>query len=483
MGARRPVRRWTALLATLSVAVLIAYGAAWARFHWASPAAASASIGIDEGLDPGAAAALRQMREPVGALMQACVELDGGGTTSLEQALRADFGDAQFRGVAAALDASTPAVQALWLALDAGSPSTPRTVVGPGASPTRASEPSHSSLLHELSRASMVLAADAVAAAERGDAARCGVTLHAAARLAQMSVHGRGFLYSLAHAGLTVHVARATSWVLTHHPDMLSDADVRKIAAELGTLGEAVHVDVAGEREGLRRLFKEFFTATSWDGGRITPAGYALLKSRGGAQPLRPMRGRDLLPRSPLEWLDPLRALRVASRREDDLAMDEMLGATATLATTPMHRWTATTVDIATRGHDPERWLMTGTLRDLTLIAAKSRTAVMHRDGALVAIALELYRREHGEWPASLAALVPMYLPQVPMDEFSGSPMRYEVRDGGPWVWGVGGDMDDDGGARPAERYNDDLVARWYGVGNTSDLTPKDGDWILFPAR
>lgn len=107
----------------------------------------------------------------------------------------------------------------------------------------------------------------------------------------------------------------------------------------------------------------------------------------------------------------------------------------------------------------------------------------MHRDGALVAIALELYRREHGHWPASLDALVPAYLPQVQMDEFSGSPMRYEVRGGVPWVWGVGGDMDDDRGTRPAERYDDDAVARWYGVGSSGPLTPRDGDWILFPAR
>lgn len=481
MLARRRVREIAVFVAVPTAMLLVAYGAAWVRLHWATPAAAWTSAGVDDGLDSDAAAVLRQMREPVDILMQTCAEREGGATTSLEQAMHAHFADSEFRGVVAALDASTPAVQALWRARDQESTS----MTGPGSesgpSLSLAGEPP--SLLLVLGPAAMVLAADAVAAAERGDAARCGASLHSAARLAHLSVHGRGFLYSLMHTGLTVHVSETMAWLLTHHRDMLSDAVLRSIVDELGPLGEPIHIDIAGEREILRRSFDAFFTAVSWDGGRITPAGYTLLKARGEPEPFKPMRGRDLLPRSPLDLLDPLRALLVAGRSDDERAVNELLALMATRTVTPMHGWTATTVDTASRDQDPQRWLIAGTLEDRMLIAVRSRTAVMHRDGALVAIALELYRREHGDWPASLDALVPAFLPATPMDEFSGRPMRYEVRGGVPWVWGVGGDMDDDGGARPAERYDDDAVARWYGVGNTSDLTPKDGDWILFPAR
>lgn len=43
----------------------------------------------------------------------------------------------------------------------------------------------------------------------------------------------------------------------------------------------------------------------------------------------------------------------------------------------------------------------------------------------LVAVALERYRRAHGQWPASLAELVPAYLERVPADPYDGKPVRY----------------------------------------------------------
>ena len=42
------------------------------------------------------------------------------------------------------------------------------------------------------------------------------------------------------------------------------------------------------------------------------------------------------------------------------------------------------------------------------------------RDGVLIGIALELYRREHGDWPGSLAELAPRWLPEVPVDRING---------------------------------------------------------------
>jgi|GEM_PF-3168003 len=51
-------------------------------------------------------------------------------------------------------------------------------------------------------------------------------------------------------------------------------------------------------------------------------------------------------------------------------------------------------------------------------------------------LALTLYKREHGEFPATLDALVPAYLPAVPRDYLDGAPIRYS-RDLGV-VWSVG---------------------------------------------
>jgi hypothetical protein len=65
---------------------------------------------------------------------------------------------------------------------------------------------------------------------------------------------------------------------------------------------------------------------------------------------------------------------------------------------------------------------------------------------ALVAIALERYRRVHGRWPDSLAALVPEYLPRVPIDPYDGAPLRFRRLADRVVVYSVSLDRQDNGG-------------------------------------
>ncbi len=66
--------------------------------------------------------------------------------------------------------------------------------------------------------------------------------------------------------------------------------------------------------------------------------------------------------------------------------------------------------------------------------------------GTQIAVALRLYRVEHGSYPDSLDVLVPEYLESLPLDSFSGRPFIY-VKVGDDFrLYGVGRDMDDDGG-------------------------------------
>lgn len=66
---------------------------------------------------------------------------------------------------------------------------------------------------------------------------------------------------------------------------------------------------------------------------------------------------------------------------------------------------------------------------------------------ALVAVALERYRCDHGEWPEPLEALVPRYLSAVPADPCDGKPLRYRRLPDGVLVYSVGPDKVDNGGA------------------------------------
>ena len=72
------------------------------------------------------------------------------------------------------------------------------------------------------------------------------------------------------------------------------------------------------------------------------------------------------------------------------------------------------------------------------------------RRAAAVMLAAKLYAADHeGELPPSLDALVPEYLPRVPLDPFArgGRPMRYDPDAPLPIVYSVGEDFEDDGGS------------------------------------
>ena len=107
------------------------------------------------------------------------------------------------------------------------------------------------------------------------------------------------------------------------------------------------------------------------------------------------------------------------------------------------------------------------------------------KEGVLIAIALELYRRQHGgQYPATLDALSPTLLPRLPVDRITGEALKYRVIDGKPVIYSVGVDRDDDGGRAGADSHGkafDDIVARW--PRKTNAKTPTDGDWILFDGR
>lgn len=73
---------------------------------------------------------------------------------------------------------------------------------------------------------------------------------------------------------------------------------------------------------------------------------------------------------------------------------------------------------------------------------AKSRLGA-----AVVALACERFRLEHGDWPDHPDQLTP-YLPDgtIPIDPYTGRPLRFSRVEGGLVAYGLGPDLSDDGG-------------------------------------
>ncbi|MBN1491629.1 MAG: hypothetical protein JXA69_17080 [Phycisphaerae bacterium] len=80
------------------------------------------------------------------------------------------------------------------------------------------------------------------------------------------------------------------------------------------------------------------------------------------------------------------------------------------------------------------------------LLVDLARTQASHL-GTMTVLALEVYKRDHGQYPEDLAALVPQYSPTIPIDPFNEVPLRYRLDGRGGYVlYSVDDDGMDDGG-------------------------------------
>ena len=75
------------------------------------------------------------------------------------------------------------------------------------------------------------------------------------------------------------------------------------------------------------------------------------------------------------------------------------------------------------------------------------RSLTLH-EMVITAIAIKRYELKHGKAPADLAALVPEFLSNLPLDLMDGQPLRYRLEENGRFkLYSVGADGHDDGGA------------------------------------
>ena len=80
--------------------------------------------------------------------------------------------------------------------------------------------------------------------------------------------------------------------------------------------------------------------------------------------------------------------------------------------------------------------------------------SLMRYEALRTGLALAEYRRTHERYPADLQALIPKYLPQIPVDLFSGQPLVYQVSADGQTmkIYSVGDNGKDDNGVRFIDR-------------------------------
>jgi len=181
----------------------------------------------------------------------------------------------------------------------------------------------------------------------------------------------------------------------------------------------------------------------------------------------------------------------IADRRDLVRKYDELMTLAEAEAALPLwerdedraDRATIETVSTLTERH---RYLLIALIHPaLSRVGVRTEMATQQRDAVLAAVALELYRRDHGDWPAALHELTPQYLPAVPPDRYDGRPIKYRLVDGQPVLYSIGVDRDDDGGHVPehgnwqAQKWQPPSVIEELKAAGSPELP--DGDWVLWP--
>ena len=100
-------------------------------------------------------------------------------------------------------------------------------------------------------------------------------------------------------------------------------------------------------------------------------------------------------------------------------------------------------------------------IRFLGKIPNKAAAAQTAANEAAIACALERYRLANGQFPETLEALTPQFMPHLPNDVITGQPYKYRrTKDGQFVLYSVGWNEKDDGGV-PGKSLFDDQEGDW----------------------
>ncbi len=99
-------------------------------------------------------------------------------------------------------------------------------------------------------------------------------------------------------------------------------------------------------------------------------------------------------------------------------------------------------------------------LPSLTKVDRRAATAQTTTDQAALACALERYRLANGQFPETIAALVPRFISRLPHDVLTGEPYKYLRKEAAFTLYSVGWNEKDDGGV-PGKAMFDDKEGDW----------------------
>jgi hypothetical protein len=332
--------------------------------------------------------------------------------------------------------------------------------------------------LSELRSLAQVLGADAAVAREKSDAKRFMGNIEAILSVASQCREDGTLISCLVGTGTRAMALHHVELALLETPGMLDESELRTLAHRLTIPRVAADLMTFDtERMFFYDIVQRMYTDDGDGDGRLTLNGM-----RSFPAITSPEKSAEF--DAGVVALGPAAMLAMASRRELIEEYDRLIEEhEASLHRLP---WQATwdhaearIIEIKSSMRLNMKYALLGILMPaLSSVQANAERIIAREDALAAAIALELYHRREGKYPAKLDELVPALLPSLPVDRITGQPLHYLLRDGKPVLYSVGADRDDDQGkiAYRASGKLDRNVSRW-----NETTHPVDGDWLLFP--
>lgn len=343
---------------------------------------------------------------------------------------------------------------------------------------------------------SWLLTADAHAAAAAGEPDRVAQNLTASIQLADMVYRESHFLVEqLVAFAILRNTEVALVQILLDHPELMNTDHLRDLAHRLASVGGGgrLRVQLSGELASFEDVLQRVYSDDGRGNGSLTPTGIQFGARLGIIPSLSNSEARAS---TVLALVLPGVSMVVASRAEQYQAFKSCFDEFERHAAKPMWEWRGPADDVQVLlGSESD--IVSPRLRFAPVFylfppvqpsAVAAELATLQRDATLAVLALHVYRRENKQWPTTLAELVPRYLPEVPKDRFDGQPLRYQLREGKPLLYSVGGNLTDDGGRRPRNRDEAGQVRRFttreevdnHRRSGNLNLIP-DVDWVFWP--
>jgi hypothetical protein len=354
--------------------------------------------------------------------------------------------------------------------------------------------------LSDLRRLARLLAVDARLAATAGAGERVLADVQAMLGIADHVRESPILINDLVALSALSLAAETTQTILAECPDVHSDDQLQELAHRFAAARDQCDIRYDGERWFFEDVIQRLYTDDGSSDGHMTNEGVRrlsrLIYMPDDADFFGPFDG------AVESVLAPFVGLLMASRDEMIAKHDEIMDAFETEARKPLWESNMSALERRLERMKGDPLTRTRYLPLVYLVPALSKShevaerGLMQRDVTLVALALELYHRRHGAWPASLDELTPRYLPEVPADRFTGRPLNYALIGNAPAIYSVGTDRDDDGGTPPVDRSgepNPDRASEWIPLDElrirraserAGALPPRqripDGDWVLW---